>query len=212
MPRLSPEEVALRKKRAGKKRGPNWGDKDIAEFIRWKAMADGERTANGLPTTLAAYSRLSTVPERTLRGWLEKEEIAQRVIQTRNMFDGQPETVADPDAVQYGRPKVEPLDGVLAKTLEKPVMASMDSRQTAVTSVEQVLPIALDRLAASVARGDARALETVFKLPAAQAWFAAQAAAFNRTFEDLSDEELFAQVLAVVPSEALQAELVARGL
>lgn len=192
-----------------RKRGANWGEKQKAEFVRWSAMSSLVRSANGAADTRAEYSRRSGIPYRTLQEWEKTPHIAKAIVRTRVEFDADPLAAAVPaKRAILQEPEPEPDAGTGDLGLNKRVAG----QARALVSSDELMPIALDRLAEKVNSGDPRALETLFRLPIAVEFMKTQAAQFNRTFDELTDDELAIEILSACTDAQLLAELAARGL
>jgi hypothetical protein len=168
-------------------------------------MTELERAEAGLPKSEAEYSRRYKIPERTLRSWkssddgkailaeIQTERAALRsALAARELGEDSPLlSMPAPDGSGPDVPPVAPVGDSGAAAL---------------------MNLAFSQLATLIAAGDVRSITTLLSTPVAKQYMESLTAEFTRTFDDVSDEQLVAEILAFVPTDALLHEIATRDV
>lgn len=156
-------------------------------YLEWLCTADDIRLRLGLPRTDAEYAKTHSVGERTLRSWKRREDFTDRLAELR------------PDLVDTGD---QPTGPAPSADGDRPP-ASTDPAKLA-DAIDQLLADRIDM-------GDVKAVETLLRVPTFKAYLDARTAQMTATFENLTDEELAADLLADFTTAELEAELERRA-
>ena len=172
--------------------------KQIA-FINWLLMTDLQRISLNLPESQVAFGKLHAVSERTLRNWKNanhfQEELQRRRVQLQTEWNPESSGAA---AIEAG---VSP-EVVLARiaTSESPVMNAGEAEYAAVRQM----------LVGLIGKGDKNALELWLR-NFGKPFIEAEQAAFKSDFRELSNEQLQARIVSLLPTKLLEAELAERA-
>lgn len=172
-------------------------------FLTWVAMTDLERAEAGLPKTETEYAKKHSVPPRTLRSWKTSVDGKAILEEIRTERAALRSALA---ARELGEDS--PLLSVPDVQETEPVLAG--SGGVSDSGASGLMNLAFSQLATLVAGGDARAISTLLSTPVAKQYMESLTAEFTRTFDDVSDEQLIVEILAFVPTDALERELARR--
>ena len=169
-----------------------------SQYVNWLLLTDAQRLATGLPSTQAEWGALHGVPTRTLRSWILKTHVAEELATRRRQL-----------AAQVGGDASVPLAG--AGVSPEMLLAGMAATvQDGAGDPAAEFAAARQMLLGLVSKGDKSALELWFKT-FGKPYVEAEQAAFKSDFRDLGTDELHDKILALLPDDALHAELARRA-
>lgn len=166
-------------------------------YVNWLLMTNAQRVGTGQPETDVEWGNLHGVADRTLRDWKKRPEFIEELEKRRAQLKAQIVDGADVYATAGVSPEL-----VLAQLATAGQDANTDAAAAEFAAARQML-------LGLVAKGDKNALDLWFKT-FGKPFIEAEQAAFKSDFRDLSNEELAARIVKLLPVELLVQELAAR--